>query len=160
MTWTVTRQSQWPTGENIVEVSEGGIDYCNPDALVELYKGSGEFETFDDPREAAEAAIQICSWWRIDHKGMRGSRPKVAAGATLGFTLPFEPSTFKQLRIWASETWKHLEKCSCGKPFKKERWRADDWSGIEFCSERCADKEIEFQQEQEALLAEEENEDA
>jgi len=38
--WTVTRQRQWPDGVDIVEVSAGGIDYTNPDALCAKYDGS------------------------------------------------------------------------------------------------------------------------
>ena len=42
--YTVTRQCQWPDGDNVVEVSVGGIDYCNPDALSPKY--AGEFEEY------------------------------------------------------------------------------------------------------------------
>lgn len=156
--YTVTRQSQWATGDNVVEVSYGGIDYCNPDALVKKY--DGEFEEFRDPREAAEVAIRICQEWRKDRTHVSNGlkykadkqRPKVGAGATSGWTMPFEPSTFKELRAWAKAEWNSLEKCNrCGEPLpeKRKRWRADDWSGMEYCSEYCAEKEIEWQQEQE-----------
>jgi len=147
MAWTVTRQGQWPNGDNIVEVSEGGIDYCNPDALVAKY--AGEFQTFEDPREAAETAIEICKAWRRDRPK---DKPKVGTGATGGMTMPFDPSTFKELRTWAKLTWNKLEKCACGQPLpdKKHRWHADEWSGEAFCSERCAEKEIEWQQQCEA----------
>ncbi len=147
MTWTVTRQCQWPDGDNIVEVSDGGIDYTNPDALAAKY--SGEFQEFDDPREAAETAIEICKMWRHDRPK---DKPKVGCGATWGMTMPFDPSTFKELRTWAKLLWDKLEKCGCGKPLpeKKKRWQADDWSGQEFCSEYCANKEQEYQQQWEA----------
>lgn len=143
MAWTVTRQCQWPDGNNVVEVSYGGIDYCNPDALAKEY--AGEFLTFDDPREAAETAIEICKQWRKDRPK---DKAKVGVGSTGGWTMPFDPTTFKELRRWAKETWAKLEKCGCGKPLpeKRKRWKADDWSGEEFCSEYCAMKEIEWQQ--------------
>lgn len=143
--WTVTRQNQWPDGNNVVEVSEGGLDYTNPDALSKRY--DGEFEEFSNPIAAAEAAITICKAWREDYKG---KRPQVGSGATGGYTMPFDTDTFKGLRAWAKETWAKLPKCACGDPLpeKRKRWMADDWSGDEFCSERCAEKEIEFQQEQ------------
>ena len=35
--FTVTRQRQFPDGENVVEVSAGGLDYTNPDALGAKY---------------------------------------------------------------------------------------------------------------------------
>jgi len=147
MTWTVTRQMQWPDGANLVEVSEGGIDYTNPDALSAKY--AGEFKEFEDPREAAETAIEICKQWRHDRPK---DKPKVGAGATWGMTMPFDPSTFKELRTWAKLLWNKLEKCGCGKPLpeKKHRWTADDWSGAEFCSEYCANKEQEYQQQWQA----------
>jgi len=37
--YTVTRQIQWPDGTPVVEVSEGDINYTNPDALKEKYPG-------------------------------------------------------------------------------------------------------------------------
>ena len=38
MKLVVTRQLQWPEGKRVVEVSVGGIDYVNPDALVAKYR--------------------------------------------------------------------------------------------------------------------------
>lgn len=49
MVWTVTRQRQWPDGNEVVEISLGGIDYCNPDALAAQYPG--EFQQYADPVE-------------------------------------------------------------------------------------------------------------
>ena len=51
MPYTVTRQDQW-MGELMVEISEGGFDYTNPDMLSGRWEGEGE--TFIDPREAVE----------------------------------------------------------------------------------------------------------
>ena len=137
MTWTVTRQCQWPDGNNVVEVSAGGIDYTNPDALSAKF--AGEFETFAAPREAAEVAIRICQEWRKVHKGRR---PAVGVGGTGGMTMPFDPTTFRDLRRWAKAAYGALEKCpGCGGIMGGEKWRADDWSGQEFCSERCTEKE-------------------
>lgn len=93
--YTVTRQCQWPEGTPVVEVSLGGIDYTNPDALVEKYPG--EMEEYHDRVEAAEIAIAICRQWRKD--GTKNA--KVAHGATGGMTMPFEPCSFKELRAWA-----------------------------------------------------------
>ena len=95
MPWTVTRQLQWPEGTPVVEVSSGGIDYTNPDALSPRYPG--EFETYADPVEAVEAAILICRAWRKDSR----KDAKVGYGATGGMTLPFDPSTFQEARQWA-----------------------------------------------------------
>ena len=61
MKYTVTRQHQWDTGNYVVEISGGGIDYCNPDALGKSFPG--EFEEFEDVREAVDTAIQIAEQW-------------------------------------------------------------------------------------------------
>lgn len=144
--FTVTRQSQWTTGLSIVEVSWGGIDYCNPDALSQKYPG--EFKEFDDPREAVEIAIDICKAWRKDGEKCA----KVGVGSTGGMTMPFEPSTFKDVKKWAEGVYKDLKKCPvCGKITEdlKEWYSAteqidDDFYPIEtdekYCSELCADK--------------------
>jgi hypothetical protein len=95
MKLVVTRQVQWPTGKPVVEVSIGGIDYTNPDALMAKYEG--EFVEFDDPREAVEAAIRICRKWRKDGR----KDAKMGFGSTGGFTIPFEDCTFKEAREWA-----------------------------------------------------------
>lgn len=95
MKLVVTRQLQWPDGKRVVEVSIGGIDYTNPDALVPKYEG--EFVEYYDPIEAVETAIRICRKWREDgHKDA-----KVGFGSTGGFTAPFEDCTFKEARGWA-----------------------------------------------------------
>ena len=100
MQYTVTRQLQWPDGKKIVEVSIGSLDYCNPDALSPKF--DGEFRTFDNPIEAIETAIEVCRQWR-----KAGSKDaKVGIGNTMGFTLPFDPSTFKELRTIGKELFK------------------------------------------------------
>ena len=149
--FTVTRQCQWPDGTNIVEVSEGGIDYCNPDALCAKYKG--EFQEFADPREAVETAIEIVRAWRKDST----KRISIGVGSTAGMTMPFSPETFLGARAWAKEVWKRLPKCTgCNEPMQKETWHANDWDGLEYCSEHCATRAMEFEAEQEAELEQEE----
>jgi hypothetical protein len=58
--YTVSRQCQWPDGNNIVEVSVGGIDYTNPDAYSPVY--SGELEEFGLAVEAVKVALEIDSY--------------------------------------------------------------------------------------------------
>ena len=131
--WTVTRQCQWPDGGNIVEVSSGGLDYTNPDALAKKYVG--EFQEFTDPRDAAETAIAICKAWRKD--GTKNA--KVGHGATGGGTFPFDGCTFNELLSWAKETHEKLEKCAqCG-DILVEKW--GPFCGEEdCCSQYCAEK--------------------
>jgi len=138
--YAVTRQMYWPDGERVVEVAIGGIDYTNPDALCEEYEG--EFEEFIDPREAVAVAEDICRKWRKDsHK-----RISVAVGYTGGFTMPFEPITFKDAEQWAQGIWEELEKCSyCGEILPEEYYIEDgiDEEGFRFCSEHCLYRAIE-----------------
>ena len=150
--FTVTRQRQWPDGENVVEVSSGGLDYCNPDALAEKY--SGEFQEFTDPREAVETAITIVRAWRKDSR----ERISIGVGSTLGMTLPFSPDTFAHARAWAKQVWERLPKCAgCSEPLpaKNDRWSANDWDGLEYCSERCAIRAAEFEADEQAKFEQE-----
>jgi hypothetical protein len=149
MSFTVTRQIQWPTGEHIVEVSQGGIDFTNPDALVKKY--DGEFETFSDPREAVETAIAICRAWNKD-----GSKPRarVGIGATGGYTMPFDASTFKDVRREAKKIYSKLPKCPTCKAIMDENpveaWEAGEFykdgsflsfqDGELYCSEICSER--------------------
>ena len=98
MLFFVSRQSYWPDGQLTVEIAGGGLDYANPDMLVEEYKHLGEGKEFDDPVEATEAAIEIARAWRRDAPGKCIG---VASGYTGGCTIPFEPSTQKDLLKWA-----------------------------------------------------------
>lgn len=135
MTYTVTRQRQWPEGIPVVEVSAGGIDYANPDALVAKYPG--EFETYDDPVEAVEVAIKICRAWRKDGT----SRARVGIGATGGMTMPFEAISFKVAREWAKKKLEEMPKCDrCGNVLPKHYYRRLDDDDRRFCSEYCAEE--------------------
>lgn len=110
MKLVVTRQLQWPDGKRVVEVSIGSLDYVNPDALVAKYQG--EFNEYDNPIEAVEAAISICRRWRQD--GCKDA--KVGFGATGGFTFPFDQCSFAEARKWAKSLLSNnVEKCQyCG----------------------------------------------
>jgi len=144
--YTVTRQAQWPDGNPMVEVSAGGIDFTNPDALVEKYEG--EFEEFASPVEAVRVAIEICRSWRRDGEG----KAKVGIGATGGMTMPFDAGSFSEARMWAEKVYEKIEKCpACGSIVEdlKEWWSAGEWFGDDFipyedgckyCSEHCAER--------------------
>jgi hypothetical protein len=150
--YTVTRQRQWPDGDNLVEVSVGGIDYTNPDALAAKY--AGEFEEFADPREAVETAIDIVRAWRKDSH----LHITIGVGSTHGMTLPFSENTFAGARAWAKQLYARAAKCAlCGEilPESKHQWRrVDDWSGERFCSERCVERAMEFDEQQMAYETE------
>ena len=136
MPWTVTRQLQWANrGAPVVEISAGGLDYTNPDALTEEYPG--EFETFDDPREAVRVAIAICNAWRKD--GERKARAR--HGGTGGMTMPFDTCTFAEARSWAEKRYEGLPKCDqCGEVLPKEYYTHPYLDDEKFCREYCAEK--------------------
>ena len=135
MPYTVTRQLQWPDGMPVVEVSVGGIDYTNPDALVARYPG--EFETFDGPREAVETAIAICRAWRKDGE----PAARVGVGATGGMTMPFETCSFKAARKWARERFEAMPKCDrCGRLLPEHYYTRPDLDDQRVCSEYCAER--------------------
>ena len=132
--YTVTRQLQWPEGRRVVEVSSGGRDYTNPDALAARYRG--EFEEFLDPVEAVETAIEICRAWCRDTRKRCG----VAVGATGGMTMPFEPRTFAVLRAWAKKRRAQLPRCDrCGELLPERPYCLFDFDDLKFCREYCAE---------------------
>lgn len=132
MPYTVTRQRQWPEGTAVVEISAGSPDCTNPDALSAKYLG--EFETYDDPREAVETAIAICTAWRWDG----APDAQVGYGATAGMTMPFEACTFQEARAWAQERAERLPKCDrCGDLLPNPPYIHLDLDGERFCSEFC-----------------------
>ena len=160
--WTVTRQCQWPEGASVVEISGGGLDYTNPDALVQKYPG--EFETYTDPREAALVALEICKLWREDGE----IEATVGIGATGGMTMPFDEAEDAEVVKWGQETYKKLEKCpTCGEVVEGlKKWFGaglycldgdfipyDD--DVKYCSQRCAEKASSFDEEDEEVEDEE-----
>jgi len=149
MPYFVSRQCYWPDGRNVVEVASGGLDYANPDMLVAKYPRLGEGETYKDPREAVQVAIAVARAWRLDS----GKKIAIGTGCTMGFTMPFEASSQKEALAWADRAYEKLPKCDgCEGVMGKESWSADDWSGEEFCSDRCVTKAMEFNEAEEAKI--------
>lgn len=144
--WTVTRQIQWPDGDHMVEISEGGLDYTNPDALAAQYPG--EFEEFVDPRDALDAAIEIARAWRKDTR----KKISIGHGATGGMTMPFSPSTIKDLKAWAKKAAENLPRCDkCGEIIKGDPFTLWDYEDVQFCSESCAELYWDEQHKYEAV---------
>jgi len=149
--YTITRQIQWPDGNKVVEISKGGLDYTNPDALVPAY--DGEFEEFSNPIEAVETAIEICRQWRKN--GGKGAM--LGIGATLGMTLPFDTCSFKDAIAWAKEKIETLKTCPhCNEIMEgsSEFWHAGEFTendfypyddGPEYCSKSCAEANSLYQ---------------
>ena len=137
MPYTVSRQHQWPSGDYVVEVSAGGQDYTNPDALVPKWARLGEGDTFASPVEAVEAAVKICEAWRQDGC----PEAQIGYGATGGMTMPFDPCTYEEARKWAAKREADLPKCDrCGEILPEEYYTVPDLDNEKFCREHCAEE--------------------
>lgn len=135
----VSRQRYWGEDINCVEIALGGGDYANPDMLGCKYPGEGV--DYLDPREAAEAAIEIRKLWQADEPELEIT---VDYGCTLGFTMPFtDDNTDEELIAWANERYEKLEKCQhCGEPLPENERDVFYLMDVDekFCSERCAER--------------------
>jgi hypothetical protein len=148
MAFYVTRQSD--DGAYSVEIA-ADRDFSGPGALVAKY--AGEFESFDDPREAAETAIGVAESWRADvGRKVDGGLPFrcfTIAGNALVYPTVADAFTAPELRQWAIERYAALDKCAgCGQPGELTWTRVDDWTGERYCSESCVIRALEFEAEQ------------
>ena len=139
--FTVTRQLQWSTGNKVVEINQGDLDYANPDMLVIQFRKLGEGETFEGMTPAVEAAIAICKEWRKTDK-----KVMIDLGCTHGMTMPFEGQKLtkkveKELLERAQEFDEKLEKCEqCGKVLGKVKYGNVEYGEYNCCSEYCAER--------------------
>jgi len=143
--WFVSRQCYWGVEEPyVVEIAGGGLDYANPDMIVEKYPGEGK--EYTDPREAVGAALSIAEAWKKDDPDLTIG---VACGYTGGNTLPFEPGSAKELKAWAEKVYADLPRCiQCGEVLGEGRF-LDVESEPTLCSERCAEAHHAFEDEDE-----------
>lgn len=160
MPYVVTRQLQYPDGNHVVEISSGGIDYTNPDALAAKY--TGEFEEFADPREAVDVGWQIAAAWQRNLRANGDDNEvMIAMGCTGGDTMPFdgEPllfANFLQMRKSARIKWEKLPKCDqCGELLGKERFGSWEHNEFNCCSEYCAERYYHLDFDEELVMAEE-----
>lgn len=140
--WSVSRQHQWSTGNYVVEISAGGIDYMNPDALCQKYPG--ELKEYHNPEDAVETAIKIAEAWQKDAPEQM---ILIDHGGTGGYTMPFDgmelnEDTYKILREWAAEQLEKLPKCDgCGELIEGPAYILNDYGDEwKFCREYCAEK--------------------
>lgn len=137
MSFFLSRQSYWPTGDYVVEIAGGGLDYANADMLVEVYPNLGEGQEYTDPREAVKAALSIRDAWALD----TADPVRVECGYTGGWTVPFEEEpTDDELKEWAKKQLDALEKCGeCGEILGDEKFFHALDPEARFCSMNCAD---------------------
>lgn len=153
MPFTVTRQKRWSDGLSVVEITEGDLDYANPDALSPRYPG--EMETYPSLTEAVEQAIRIAHLWQADTK----DKVHLALGNTHGFTaeldaMPLDADTESYLRKRAREADATLPRCDrCGTVLDVDNYWFDD-AGNKYCTSVCVE---EAERELFELLTEEES---
>lgn len=137
--FTVTRQHRWSDGLKIVEVSQGGSDYANPDALCK--KWQGEFDEYTGMTPAVEAAIGIAKAWQETTT----DQIFIGVGCTHGMTMDFDAltlndKTFDMLLNNAAKFDESLPKCEhCGDMLTGDNYGHEFSEGYCFCSERCAE---------------------
>ncbi|KYC44292.1 MAG: hypothetical protein AMQ74_01991 [Candidatus Methanofastidiosum methylothiophilum] len=149
--YMVTRQLNYFEGP-IVEVTRGGLDGVNPDALVEKYKG--EFEQFSDPREAVKVALSIREQWSKDIEGLPNEEYAVASirdkvirdiaigcGNTCGGDCPLEAISPEEAEAWAVKEYNALKKCARCNDIVKTPY-THEYSEEEFCSEYCTEEDL------------------
>jgi hypothetical protein len=138
----VSRQKYWGVDEEdqyCVEIAVGGIDYANPDMLCMIFSEQGEY---DDPLEAAKAAISVRDQWK---KAAPKLNIRIDYGQTDGNTLPFmDDHSHNEIIQWAKKELEKMPKCDyCGKPYDEgEEWY-HEFTDFKFCSEYCADSDYE-----------------
>lgn len=154
MSYFVSRQISYPDGEPYVEIETCGLDYASPGMLTSRYPG--ESKEYEDPEEAAEAAIAIRTLWQGDEK----EAINISIGTTGGGLAVHCPEEMAddEVRRWAETESKSIERCDrCGDPLPKKFYRRpDDWTGEKFCSEYCVERAVEFDREVEDDNPEEE----
>lgn len=143
----VSRQLRWPDGLRIVEITEGGGDYMNPDALA------GHCHEHETCSEAVEAAIDDADKWARE-------RPKdkiyLAIGYTHGMTaaldeMPRGAATYAMLRKIAKRHDATIPRCAeCGEYLSDEKYGDPSAGEFDCCSERCAEKRYFVPIEEEA----------
>lgn len=132
MSYYVSRQMYYYSGENVVEIADGGLDYAGCDMLSGNFEGEGEYT---DPREAVDGAMKVLRRWQ---KESPEDNSQLAYGHSLGMGLEFEPSELDEVLAWAQKEWDSLPKCDrCGEVIEDE-YVLDNYD-MTFCSEKCAE---------------------
>lgn len=134
----VSRQRYWYQGESAVELAVGGLDYSGCDALYTEDKEMKRLEGgYEDPREAARAALELQKLWQ--------GKTEEKIGLSYGYNLDMiegevdkEEEAANILLQWAKAEYERLPKCDrCGE-IVVESYTIYEMEE-EFCSERCAE---------------------
>lgn len=143
--YQVSRQHYYYQRQLAVELAVGGIDATGCDMLHTEDKEWKKLEGgYDDPVEAAEAAIKLHGLWSAV-----SSEP---VGIAYGYNLDqiegevseqdYE-EVYEKLREWAREEKEGLAKCEWCGDIIVEEYTVYDYEDVVFCSERCAERYAE-----------------
>ncbi len=139
MPYGISRQIYYYTGDHVVEIQCGGIDYAGPDMLVCAF-GYGEGREFDDPKEATLEAIKVLRAWR---KAEPESDINLTVRGRLAgeWGCEGEPMPVHDVIVWARAEFDRLDRCPrCAEimPTNERDWWSHEFTDIKFCSENCA----------------------
>ena len=134
----VSRQNYYYSGQLAVEIAAGGIEYSGCDMLAGDWDGEGHY---DDPRQAATAALELLADWR---KRQPEADIRLAFGHNLDLIEGSADATDdgQELLAWAQEEYDQIPKCDrCGGIITGPDWYLIDFSDeARYCSEACADR--------------------
>lgn len=141
----ITRQSYWhESGAYAVEIA-ASLDTSGPGALSAHY--AGEMESYDDPREAVESAIQIARAWRNDLPDRQIIPVAISMNDIVYPSLedgydPTDIDECSKLRQWARERYDAMPKCDrCGSVENVSKWtQYDTGDEVMACGQFCADE--------------------
>jgi hypothetical protein len=135
----VSRQSYfYDNGALGVEIATQR-DTISPGALGPKY---GEAITsYDDPREAAAAAIEVAERWRRDVGDRLPQACFTIAASVLVYPTIEDGRDADELRAWAEHRWQAMAKCErCSEVANAREWRPlDGGDAVVACSESCAE---------------------
>lgn len=167
MGYFVSRQHYAISGERVVEVEMGGLDYAGPDMLVDQYPGEGK--EYDNPVDAINAAIAIRDAWNVDlEKSGRigddeGDAAVVVFGTTGGILSGISPEGLSDEDLVAKAwgIWEKLPKCDrCGDALPKNYWHSTEVPDLgKFCREYCLEEAMNFDANDEEMEEEEDEDD-
>jgi hypothetical protein len=148
--YVISRQLSWPDGIYYVELETGGEDSTSPGMM-------GSCKTFGDPRDATTALITMRNNWQAEFVPNEGEDDPqttilVSIGTTGGGMFSHDPSelTDEQIKEWADKEYEKLPKCDrCGDVIDEKYTIFDDPDAGDFCSENCANLEIDWRAKEE-----------
>jgi hypothetical protein len=136
----VSRQSYfYDEGAYGVEVATK-LDYVSPGELGPMYGDA--IAAYEDPREAATAAIELAKRWRGEVGAVRlpGACFTIANNALVYPTVA-DAMNAREVRAWACRRWEGMPKCErCGDVEGVREWRSTNTDEtVVACGESCAE---------------------